>query len=332
MPALSVGVVSLVSHRFATSGVVALQFRGNLSCFCGVPYLILICILIRMKVFSYTLTLALAASIFCPSANAQKEEVFVDSTAMVETSVAAPEVPSFLFVQSAESFSFDRSTQMLTLNKISPSVIFFTDRPYRLAGHVVLPKFVQLWKEGEDNFAEDHPNASISIFTEDETQTVVVELANPVFTEGELSYRVVNTLEGQLPDAGGVCSIFIDGLFENEDGNPNSATKGGVIGSIGGALIGSISGHAGEGAAIGAGVGLVGGLFKDHKDHEEKQAAENSAAEEAAMTRVVNVPNPNGSYTPVTLHLVSGGWQGPHGEIYPTLPTPEQLSPVYGVN
>lgn len=62
-------------------------------------------------------------------------------------------------------------------------------------------------------------------------------------------------------------------------------------------------------------------MFKKYSD--EKQYA--------ATTRVVNVSNANGSVTPVSLHLVSNGWQGPKGEIYPTLPTQAQLSPVYGV-
>ena len=77
-----------------------------------------------------------------------------------------------------------------------------------------------------------------------------------------------------------------------------------------------------EGAAIGAAVGLVGGAVAKHRE-------EQAAAQEAATTRVIDVPNDNGSYTPVRLHLVAGGWQGPKGEIYPSLPSIDQLQKLY---
>ena len=51
----------------------------------------------------------------------------------------------------------------------------------------------------------------------------------------------------------------------------------------------------------------------------------------AQQTTVVNVPNTNGSYTPVTLQLASSGmYIGPQGEIYPNLPTVTQLQTMYG--
>jgi len=55
---------------------------------------------------------------------------------------------------------------------------------------------------------------------------------------------------------------------------------------------------------------------------------------EAAVTpgaTVVNVPNKNGSYTPVPLQLASGSmYIGPQGEVYPNLPTVQQLQGLYG--
>ena len=51
----------------------------------------------------------------------------------------------------------------------------------------------------------------------------------------------------------------------------------------------------------------------------------------APNTTVVNVPNQNGSYTPVTLQAGGHGvYIGPQGEVYPTLPTAEQLRAMYG--
>jgi hypothetical protein len=66
-----------------------------------------------------------------------------------------------LFVQNALSGSFDGTT--LTLTGVGPT-IFFSDRPYRVAGHVRTAEFIGHWDKGSDNFAENPPNATLSIF------------------------------------------------------------------------------------------------------------------------------------------------------------------------
>lgn len=43
------------------------------------------------------------------------------------------------------------------------------------------------------------------------------------------------------------------------------------------------------------------------------------------------VQNDNGSSTPVNLTSSNGSWVGPKGEYYRTLPTSDQLKPVYGI-
>ena len=48
-------------------------------------------------------------------------------------------------------------------------------------------------------------------------------------------------------------------------------------------------------------------------------------------TVVINIPNDNGSYTPVTLRRVGGIYVGPKGEQYITMPTVEQLKAIYGL-
>ena len=47
-------------------------------------------------------------------------------------------------------------------------------------------------------------------------------------------------------------------------------------------------------------------------------------------TVTINVPNSNGSYTPVTLVRRNNGYVGPQGEYYPTHPTVDQLKALYG--
>ena len=46
---------------------------------------------------------------------------------------------------------------------------------------------------------------------------------------------------------------------------------------------------------------------------------------------VVNIPNDNGSYTPVTLRRVGNVYVGPRGEQYFNVPSVEQLKAVYGL-
>jgi hypothetical protein len=236
---------------------------------------------------------------------------------------------TLLFVQSAKGISYDSVANTLTLEPVSPVVIFFSDRPYRIAGHVLLPAFLQMWDEGADSFKKDPPNASLSVLDGGQVTSAIIEIANPQLSNDRLTYQVVNVLEGDLSSSGGVSSLFIDGLLQP------GGLRGGARGAAGGAIIGAIAGDAGKGAAIGAGVGVIGGALR--KGHDEKVAAEQAAAQQQAAaqaqltTRVINVPNANGSFTPVTLHLVQNGWQGPRGEIYPTLPTVDQLQQAYGV-
>ena len=229
---------------------------------------------------------------------------------------------SLLFVQNATGITYNKTSNTLTLEGVNPVVTYFSDRPYRIAGHVLLPGFIQLWDEGSDSFKDDPPNANLSILEGSHVKSAVIEIAEPRFRNNRLTCKVVRVLEGDLPASGGVSSLFIDGLFDG------GAVGGGVKGAAGGALIGAIAGDAGKGAAIGAAVGVVGGASK--RRQEEKAAAQ-AQANMQARTRVIYVPNPNGSSTPVTMLLVPNGWQGPRGEIYPTLPTADQLQGTYGI-
>ena len=83
-----------------------------------------------------------------------------------------------LFVQNSKSVSFDKGT--MTLNDVSPSTTFFSDRPERLAGHIPTTHFLHIWAEGSDSFKNDPPNANLSILGEKEGVTnIIVEISNP---------------------------------------------------------------------------------------------------------------------------------------------------------
>jgi hypothetical protein len=114
---------------------------------------------------------------------------------------------TLLFVQNAQGASLDKGK--MTLKGISPTTIFFSDRPERIAGHMSTKEFVPFWSKGTDSFLADPPNANLSVFSDGKVSDVVVELRNPKLTGQDLSYDV-RVLEGKMPEEGGACSLFID--------------------------------------------------------------------------------------------------------------------------
>jgi hypothetical protein len=71
-----------------------------------------------------------------------------------------------LFVHSAQGVTLDADT--LTMKGVSPTVIYFCDRPVRFAGHLSVEDFLDSVSKGKDSFAEDPPNAVVSIFSGEE--------------------------------------------------------------------------------------------------------------------------------------------------------------------
>ena len=121
--------------------------------------------------------------------------------------------------------------------------------------------------------------------------------------------------------------IFLSGCQTKAQ---TGAAVGGAAGAGLGAIIGHQSGHTGTGALIGGAIGAGGGyLAGRHMDKKEanQQAA---ATPQAPDTVVINVPNKDGTTTPITLKRSANGWVGPNGEIYSNLPTSEELRPTYG--
>ena len=115
----------------------------------------------------------------------------------------------FLFVQTAKSMAFDKSTNKLTLDSISSTTLFFSDRPERIAGNMKTSAFVPFWSKGKDSFLSDPPNADISILEGDKLRQVVVVLQTPVLKGDTLTYTV-KVLQGDMPAKGADVSVFID--------------------------------------------------------------------------------------------------------------------------
>jgi hypothetical protein len=115
----------------------------------------------------------------------------------------------FLFVQTAKGMTFDKATNKLTLQGVSPITVFFSDRPERIAGNMPTTVFVPFWSKGKDSFLSDPPNADLSILEGDKLQQVVVVLQSPALKGDALTYTV-KVLEGSMPAKGGAVSVFID--------------------------------------------------------------------------------------------------------------------------
>ena len=112
-----------------------------------------------------------------------------------------------LFVQTARGVSYGAGR--LTLHEVGPTTLFFSDRPQRLAGHVSTPRFLADWDRGQDSFAADPPNATLSVFGGRAVSDAVVELSRPRLRGDDLVYDV-RILEGSPPRRGGPASLFID--------------------------------------------------------------------------------------------------------------------------
>ncbi len=120
--------------------------------------------------------------------------------------------PKFLYVMSAKSGSFDGDT--LTLKDV-PLVIYFSDRPNRIAGHVSLNQFVEIWNKGADSFKEDPPNATLSIYDGNGNKDVVIELIGTPTIRNESIIFGIRILLGELPKEIPSSSLFIDVFTKN---------------------------------------------------------------------------------------------------------------------
>jgi len=119
------------------------------------------------------------------------------------------EAEQSMFVQTARAIKSDGTT--LTLTDVTPSTLYFSDRPKRIVGHMTTADFVDLWAEGDNNFEEDPPNAVLAFLEpgDEAPEDAVVVLQQPRLEDGELSYSI-KTLEGTVPTQTGPVTLFID--------------------------------------------------------------------------------------------------------------------------
>lgn len=132
---------------------------------------------------------------------------------------AEEETCDMLFVQDAKAMTFDGTR--LTLKEANPNIIFFCDRPVRTAGHMNRDAFMKLVTEGENSFADNPPNAAVSIVSaKGEVTEVVVTLSKRPLVSGNDMVFPIKVIDGKLPNAGETVIMFIDPI-----GRPMSPTS-----------------------------------------------------------------------------------------------------------
>jgi len=119
------------------------------------------------------------------------------------------EAEQSMFVQTAQGLRSDGRT--LTLDHVTPSTLYFSDRPKRIVGHMTTSDFVDLWGEGANSFEEDPPNAVLAFLQpgDEVPEDAVVVLREPRLQDGQLSYSI-EALEGTVPTQSGPITLFID--------------------------------------------------------------------------------------------------------------------------
>jgi hypothetical protein len=129
---------------------------------------------------------------------------------MTEILAEQLEAEESMFVQTAQGIDSDGGT--VTLRGVTPSTLYFSDRPQRIVGHMATADFVDLWAIGDNSFESDPPNAVLSFLEAgaDVPDDAVVVLKEPNLDgAGNLAYSI-EVLEGTVPTHTGPVTLFID--------------------------------------------------------------------------------------------------------------------------
>lgn len=106
-----------------------------------------------------------------------------------------------------------------------------------------------------------------------------------------------------------------------------------LIGTGIGVGVAALTGGDDSDLLVGAAIGGAGGYWLGNEaDKKKAQQTPMATTGTAAQQEIVSVwvTNSNGSKTEVKLRKTATGYMGPKGEVYSTLPTEDELRPVYG--
>jgi hypothetical protein len=150
----------------------------------------------------------------------------------------------WLFVQTATAGSFDGKS--VTLHNVPPT-LFFSDRPYRIHGHMDTSALIDAVSKGPDSFAHDPPNAILSTFAGSRPTVATVTLFAPTIDGNSITYPI-KVLQGDIPASFAGATLFID----HWHGHPHGHSHGHshwhppVGAFVAGAVVGSAVTHASQ--------------------------------------------------------------------------------------
>ena len=116
--------------------------------------------------------------------------------------------PEYLVTLTSKSGTFKGDT--LTLKGV-PLVVYFSDRPKRVAGHLSLEEFIEIWDKKENNFKNDPPNALLSIYEVSGDKHAVVIISKPKVRGDSISFNV-KIIGEEIPQSFGHSTLFIDNI------------------------------------------------------------------------------------------------------------------------
>ncbi len=114
--------------------------------------------------------------------------------------------PQYLFTLASKSGTFEGDT--LTLKGI-PLVVYFSDRPVRVAGHITLEKFAGMWNKGVNSFKADPPNAELAIYDKKRDKHAVLIISRPEVKGDTISFKV-RLIGESVPKSFGHSTLFVD--------------------------------------------------------------------------------------------------------------------------
>ncbi|MBB4349401.1 hypothetical protein [Aliirhizobium cellulosilyticum] len=158
------------------------------------------------KQMSHVLIAVISTALWSSAAFAQSPPVNAPQKNIGE--VSRPSSVATLLVMNADSATLEGG--QLVLSNVAKNTIAFAERPVKAAGHLVTQDVISQWGEGPDNFAENPPNATISVLSGgSKAIDAVVTLRNPKMEGSKLTFDV-SLLEGKLDGATGPAALFID--------------------------------------------------------------------------------------------------------------------------
>lgn len=157
------------------------------------------------------------------------ELVETTETPSTPTEAEIPHDAQFMFVQTAESGELFKTLTgyTLTLDNIAPQIVYFSDRPYNIYGHLTTSQWIDgIWTNKQVDFENNPPNASLVLFDGNgNTHEMIVQLNHVKYDAHDNTMQYEITLssdyyeklvsksghtQGALPVKFGNTSLFID--------------------------------------------------------------------------------------------------------------------------